>query len=86
MTRFLALRRNRKAFSDLRLKVIFGGEILIINKHIMKRKELFEPPVVTVIDLRMSGTILQGSVHENVQTEGQLTEDITLTDDWTYEP
>ena len=52
----------------------------------MNKSRLFEPPVVTVIDLRMSGTILQGSVHENVQTEGQLTEDITLTDDWTYEP
>ena len=42
----------------------------------MKRKELFEPPVVTVIDLRMSGTVLAASVHENVRTEGQDYEEL----------
>ena len=41
----------------------------------MKRKELFEPPVVTVIDLRMSGTILAGSVR-SVETEGQDYEEL----------
>ena len=41
--------------------------------------------MVTVIDLRMSGTILQGSVHENVQTEGQDFEEITYgSGSWSY--
>lgn len=51
----------------------------------MKRKELFEPPVVTVIELRMSGTILAASMHGNVETVGQETEDYTITDGWQYD-
>ena len=46
----------------------------------MRRKELFEPPVVTVIDLRMSGTILTGSVQGNVETEGQDYEELDYSD------
>ena len=39
-------------------------------------KELFEPPVVTVIDMGMSGTILTGSMQGNVETEGQDYEEL----------
>lgn len=38
----------------------------------MKRTELFEPPMVTVIELRMSQSILAGSVNSNAETGGQV--------------
>lgn len=53
----------------------------------MKRKELFEPPVVTVIDLRMSGDILVASFRGLVETEGQDYQEYDFSsDDWYLVP
>ena len=53
----------------------------------MKKSTLFEPPVVTVIDLRMSGDILVASFRGLVETEGQEYNEYDYSDqDWTVLP
>lgn len=49
----------------------------------MKKSTLFEPPVVTVIDLRMSEPILIASFRGYVETEGQEYDEYDFSDeDW----
>lgn len=53
----------------------------------MKKSTLFEPPVVTVIDLRMSEPILIASIRCYVETEGQEYEEYDFSDDpWYIQP
>lgn len=49
----------------------------------MKRKELFEPPVVAVFELGMESPILAGSMTPGAETEGQVVEEFDYSgNDW----
>ena len=49
----------------------------------MKRKELFEPPVVAVFELGMESPVLAGSMTPGAETEGQEVKEFDYSgNDW----